>query len=266
MVEVKTSAQIEKMRVAGRLTGKVVEAVGEIIQPGITTMEIDAFCENYITNVLGAIPGSKGQYGYPYTVNTSVNHVICHGMPSSSQVLKDGDIVNVDITVIHDGFYGDSSKMFCVGNVKNHAKRLVNVTQECLFLGISEVKPGATLGDVGCAIQEHAERNNYSVVQEYCGHGIGQQMHEAPQVMHFGKRGTGLLLKEGMTFTIEPMINQGKAAIKHVKKGDWTIALTKDRRLSAQWEHTILVTETGFEILTLREEEKKMNFFARKKG
>ncbi|MGQ3890614.1 type I methionyl aminopeptidase [Legionella sp. CNM-4043-24] len=253
---IKSPEQIEKMREAGRLTARVLEAVSEFIKPGITTMQIDEFCERYIVDTLNAIPGSKGQYGYPYSVNTSLNHVICHGMPSAKQVLKNGDIVNVDITVIYEGFYGDSSKMFCIGATPSHATRLVKITQECLYRGISVVKPGATLGDIGHAIQSHAEKNNYSVVREYCGHGIGQKMHEDPQVMHYGKAGEGLMLKEGMTFTIEPMINQGKADVKHIEKDGWGIALTKDRKLSAQWEHTILVTASGFEILTLREEEK----------
>lgn len=256
MVTIKSSEQIEKMRIAGQLTAKVLEAVSHFIKPDITTMQIDEFCERYIVDTLKAIPGSKGQYGYPYSVNTSLNHVICHGMPSAKQVLKQGDIVNVDITVIYDGFYGDSSKMFCIGKVPLHAMRLVDVTQECLYKGIAVVKPGATLGDIGHAIQQHAEKNNYSVVREYCGHGIGQKMHEDPQVMHYGVPGTGAVLKEGMTFTIEPMINQGKPDVKHIEKNGWPIALTKDRKLSAQWEHTLLVTPTGVDVLTLRDEEK----------
>lgn len=256
MLAIKTPEQIERMREAGRLTAKVLEAVSEIIKPGITTMQIDEFCERYIVDTLKARPGSKGQYGYPYTVNTSLNHVICHGMPSAKQVLKNGDIVNVDVTVIHEGFYGDSSKMFCIGASAPHARRLVTITQECLYRGIAVVKPGATLGDIGHAIQSHAEKNNYSVVREYCGHGIGQKMHEDPQVTHYGKPGEGVRLQEGMTFTIEPMINQGKADVKHIQKDGWDIALTRDRMLSAQWEHTILVTANGFEILTLREEER----------
>jgi methionyl aminopeptidase len=255
MIATKSPEQIEKMRMAGRLTAKVLEAVSEFIKPGITTMQIDEFCERYIVDILKAIPGSKGQYGYPYSVNTSLNHVICHGMPSVKQVLKNGDIINVDITVISDGYYGDSSKMFCIGNVATHAKRLVDVTQECLYKGILAVKPNATLGDIGHAIQTHAEKNHYSVVREYCGHGIGLKMHEEPQVMHYGTPGTGMVLQEGMTFTIEPMINQGRAEVKHIEKDGWPIALTKDRKLSAQWEHTVLVTSTGFEVLTLREEE-----------
>lgn len=256
MVSIKSPEQIDKMRVAGQLTARVLEAVTEMIKPGITTMQIEEFCEHYIVDVLKAIPGSKGQYGYPYCVNTSLNHVICHGMPSSKQVLIKGDIVNVDVTVIKDGFYGDSSKMFCIGHVSAFAKRLVDVTQECLYKGISVVKPGVTLGDIGFAIQSHAEKNHYSVVREYCGHGIGQQMHEEPQVMHYGNPGAGQVLQEGMTFTIEPMINQGKPDVKHIEKNGWNIAITKDRKLSAQWEHTILVTKTGFEVLTLREEER----------
>lgn len=256
MISIKTPEQIEKMRIAGKLTAQVLQAVGEIIVPGVTTMEIDAFCENYIRHTLNAIPGSKGQYGYPYSVNTSVNHVICHGMPSDKQILKKGDIVNVDITVIYEGFYGDSSKMFCLGEVPAHAKRLVDVTQQCLYRGIAVVKPKATLGDIGHAIQSHASANHYSVVREYCGHGIGQKMHEEPQVLHYGTPGTGMTLEAGMTFTIEPMINQGRADVKHLTKDGWTIAITKDRKLSAQWEHTLLVTPDGVEILTLRDEEK----------
>lgn len=253
---IKSPDEISKMRVVGQLTAKVLQAVSEFIKPGITTMELDEFCEDYIRNTLHATPGSKGQYGYPYTINTSLNHVICHGMPSVKQVLKKGDIINVDVTVIKDGFYGDSSKMFCIGAVPTHAKRLVDITQECLYKGIEIVKPKVTLGDIGHAIQSHAVKNHYSVVREYCGHGIGAKMHEDPQVMHYGKPGQGLALEEGMTFTIEPMINQGKADVKHLEKDGWSIAVTKDRKLSAQWEHTILVTKDGFEILTLRDEEK----------
>jgi len=253
---IKTPEQIDKMREAGRLTARVLEAVSDMIHPGITTMDIDCFCESYIRDILGAIPGSKGQYGYPYSVNTSVNHVICHGMPSIAQILKSGDIVNVDVTVIYEGYYGDSSKMFCIGTVAPHAKRLVDVTQQCMYQGILAIKPGATLGDIGYAVQSYAEKNHYSVVREYCGHGIGRSMHEDPQVMHYGRPGVGETVQPGMIFTIEPMINQGKADVKHITKDGWRIAITKDRMLSAQWEHTILVLPTGFEVLTLREEEK----------
>ena len=258
MASYKSPDQIEKMRIAGQLTAKVLEALTPIVQPGITTMDINNFCEDYIVNVLGAKPGSKGQYGYPYTVNTSVNHVICHGMPSEKQKLLEQDIVNVDITVIYEGFYGDSSKMFCIGEVKPFAKRLVDATQQALYAGIQQVKPGATLGDIGHAIQTIAHKNGYSVVREYCGHGIGQNMHEEPQVLHYGQAGQGMLLKPGMTFTIEPMINQGKADVKHLQKAGWMIAITKDKKLSAQWEHTLLVTETGYEVLTWRKEEQDL--------
>lgn len=245
--------KITKMRKSGKLTAQVLEAVTEFVKPGLTTLEVDAFAEDYIVNTLHATPGSKGQYGYPFSVNTSVNQVVCHGMPNE-KVLKNGDIMNVDITVKYDGYYGDSSKMFCIGKVPDHAARLVQVTQECLYNAIRIVKPGATLGDIGHAIQSHAEKNHYTVVREYCGHGIGEKMHESPQVLHWGKAGAGQVLKPGMTFTIEPMINQGKRYIKVLKDG-WSV-VTKDRRLSAQWEHTLLVTEDGVEVLTLREEER----------
>lgn len=256
MIIAKTPEEIEKMRIAGRLTAQVLEALTDYIKPGLSTMEVNDFCEDYIVNTLKAIPGSKGQYGYPYAVNTSLNQVICHGMPSETQILKSGDIVNVDITVIYQGYYGDSSKMFCIGQVPAHAKRLVDVTQQCLYEGILQVRPGATIGDIGHTIAQVAKEHHYSVVREYCGHGIGKKMHEDPQVPHYGKPGTGEVLKPGMTFTIEPMINQGKADVKHIEKDGWPIAMTKDRMLSAQWEHTILVTERGFEILTLRSEER----------
>jgi len=252
MVSIKTPEQIEKMRIAGQLTARVLEALDDVIKPGITTMQIDEFCEDYIRNTLHAIPGSKGQYGYPYSVNTSLNHVVCHGMPAVSQRLKQGDILNVDITVIYAGYYGDSSRMFCIGNVPSHAQRLVDVTQACLYKGIAAVKPNATLGDIGFAIQQHAQAHNYTVVREYCGHGIGTKMHEDPQVMHYGRAGQGMTLTEGMTFTIEPMINQGAADVKHLMRDGWSIAVTKDRKLSAQWEHTLLVTPNGVEVLTLR--------------
>jgi len=258
MTSIKTAEQIENMRMAGRLTAQVLQALNDVVKPGITTMDIERFCEDYIINVMGAKPGSKGQYGYPYCVNTSVNHVICHGMPSEKQKLMHHDIVNVDITVIYNGFYGDSSKMFCIGEVPLFSKQLVVTTQQALYAGIQQVKPGATLGDVGHAIQSIAEGHGYSVVREYCGHGIGQKMHEEPQVLHYGQPGQGLVLKEGMTFTIEPMINQGKADVKHLQKSGWMIAITKDRKLSAQWEHTLLVTPTGYEVLTWREEEAGM--------
>jgi methionyl aminopeptidase len=251
---VKRPEEIDAMRIAGRLTARVLEALEDVVRPGITTADIDQFCERFIVDTLKARPASKGQYDFPYCVNTSVNHVICHGIPSDKKRLKSGDIVNVDVTVEQGGYIGDSSKMFCVGEVSSHAQRLVDVTQECLYRAIAVVKPGATLGDVGHAIAQHAENNRYSVVREFCGHGIGKKMHEKPQVLHYGEAGTGLKLQAGMTFTIEPMVNQGKRFIKQHSDG-WTVT-TKDRRLSAQWEHTILVTQTAAEVLTLREEER----------
>lgn len=258
MIRIKTAEEIEKMRVAGALTADVLTALSERMCVGITTAEIDTFCHDYIVDVLKARPGSKGQYGYPYSVNTSPNKVVCHGMPYPEKVLVEGDIINVDITVLKDGYYGDSSKMFCIGKVAEHAKRLVDTTQECLYEAIRLVKPGIRLGEIGHKIQTLAESRHYSVVREFCGHGIGCEMHEDPQVLHYGKPNDGDVLKPGMTFTIEPMINQGKRFIKVLADG-WT-AVTQDKRLSAQWEHTLLVTETGVEILTLREEEKPFAF------
>ncbi|WP_395375405.1 type I methionyl aminopeptidase [Marinicella sp. W31] len=252
---IKTAEQIECMRTAGKLTAQVLESLDGLIQPGITTLDIDAHCAQFIRERLQARPASLGQYGYPYCVNTSVNHEVCHGMPSEKK-LKKGDIVNVDVTVEKNGYMGDSSKMFAVGDIAPHAEKLIRITQECLYDAIRTVRPGASLGDIGHAIQTRAERNRYSVVREYCGHGIGTQMHEAPQVRHYGKAKSGLCLEAGMTFTIEPMINQGKRFIREIRKNDWGVAVTKDRRLSAQWEHTILVTEVGYEVLTIREEER----------
>ncbi|KLN60072.1 Map [Kiloniella spongiae] len=252
---IKTATEINKMRVAGALTAQVLDQVKGIITPGISTMEINDFCDDFIQHHLNAVPGSKGQYDYPYAINTSVNHVICHGIPSKSARLKKGDIINVDLTVFKDGYYGDSSKMFAVGKIQPHALKLIEITRECLYQAIKIVKPGNTFGDIGFTIQSLAEKNGYSVVREFCGHGIGSKMHEPPEVRHYGKSGEGIVLKEGMTFTIEPMINQGKATIRQHPDG-WTVS-TKDRRLSAQCEHTILVTATGYEILTYRDEEKE---------
>ncbi|MBB4819150.1 methionyl aminopeptidase [Pseudomonas alcaligenes] len=253
-VTLKNAAEVERMVVAGRLAARVLEALDDFIVPGVTTAQIDAFAERYIVETLQAIPGSKGQYGYPFTVNTSVNQVVCHGWPSAEEVLQEGDIVNVDVTVIKDGFYGDTSKMYCLGAISDDARRLVHTTQQCLYDAIRLVRPGATLGDVGHAIQSRAEEAGYSVVIEYCGHGIGRQMHESPQVVHVGHPGTGLRLQPGMTFTIEPMINQGRRSVRTLADG-WTV-ITRDGSLSAQFEHTILVTESGFRVLTLREEER----------
>jgi len=249
----KNAAEIEKMRIAGKMTAQVLEAVREHIVPGVTTQEIDRFCHDFITDTLGAIPGSLGQYGYPFTANTSVNNVVCHGWPSD-EVLMDGDIINVDVTVKKDGYYGDSSITFLVGDVLPQARHLVTVTQECLYKAIRIVRPGATLGDIGHIVQKHAEANHYSVVREFCGHGIGRSMHEEPQILHYGKAGKGVVLKEGMTFTIEPMINQGKKDVRLHKDG-WVVT-TRDGLLSAQFEHTLLVTATGCEVLTLRDDER----------
>lgn len=251
-IVIKTPEEITKMRVACKLAADVLEMIAPYVVAGVTTDELDQICHDYIVNEQQAIPAPLNYRGFPKSICTSINHQICHGIPSDKK-LKSGDIINVDITVIKDGYHGDTSKMFCVGDVSQHARRLVEITRQCLFLGIEQVKPGAHFGDIGHAIQQHAESNRYSVVREFCGHGIGAKFHEEPHVMHFGKRGEGSEIKPGMIFTIEPMINIGKRHMKILSDG-WT-AVTKDRSLSAQWEHTILVTETGYEILTLRQEE-----------
>ena len=248
-MHLKTPEEIEQMRVAGRLAAEVLDLVTGYVKPGVSTEELDRICHDHIVRVQGAIPANVGYRGYPKTVCTSVNNVICHGIPSPGKVLKDGDIVNIDVTVIKDGWHGDTSRMYFVGTPSVMAKRLVDVTREAMFRGIRAVRPGATLGDIGHAIQTFAEQHNLSVVREFCGHGIGQKFHEEPQVLHYGKPGTGEELVPGMTFTIEPMINIGRRDIKEMPDG-WTI-VTKDRSLSAQWEHTVLVTPTGYEVLTL---------------
>lgn len=252
-ISLKSKKDIEKMKIAGRKAASVLEMLDDHVKPGVTTNQLDEIAYKFITEELKCIPANINYNGYPKTLCTSVNQVVCHGIPSDDRVLKDGDIINIDVTVIEDGWHGDTSKMYLVGKVADHAKRLVEVTQECMFAGIREVRPGAHLGDVGAAIQEHAETNHYSVVRDYCGHGIGQVYHEEPQVLHYGQRHEGLELKEGMCFTIEPMINLGGYQTKLLNDG-WTV-VTKDGRLSAQWEHTIAVTSTGYEILTLRSEE-----------
>ncbi|KKM94276.1 hypothetical protein LCGC14_1199990 [marine sediment metagenome] len=252
-VVIKSIDEVGTMREAGRLLASVFNYLDNHVKVGITTMDINNMAEHYIVEQLAARPSSKGQYGYQYVLNTSINHVVCHGVPSDNQKLKSGDIVNVDITLEKGGFIADSSKMYMMENVSPLAKRLVDITYEAMWQGIRVVKPGATLGDVGHAIQHYAEKHGYSIVREYCGHGIGREMHEEPAVLHYGQSGKGLLLQEGMTFTIEPMINQGKAKVK-VKKDGWTV-VTSDKKLSAQWEHTIAVTSNGYEVLTLRDEE-----------
>lgn len=252
-IHIKTPEEISKMRVAGRLAAEVLEMIEPHVQPGITTLALDSLCHDYIVSVQNAIPACLGYKGFPKSICTSINQVVCHGIPAERK-LKSGDIINIDVTVIKDGYHGDTSKMFLVGECSILAKRLVKVTQECLYKGIKAVRPGATLGDLGAIIQEHAEANHYSVVQEYCGHGIGSVFHEeALQVLHYGRAGTGMVLQPGMTFTIEPMINAGKRFITLLNDG-WTV-VTKDQSLSAQWEHTLLVTESGVEVLTQRKEE-----------
>ena len=245
----KTTEDIAGMRVAGRLAAEVLEMIAPRVQVGMTTGELDRICHDYIVNVQQAIPAPLNYNGFPKSICTSVNEVICHGIPSDSKKLKNGDIINIDVTVIKDGWHGDTSIMVGVGEVAHHAERLMRITQECLYKSLALVKPGATLGDIGHVIQQYAEANYYSVVREYCGHGIGKIFHEEPQVLHYGKPNTGLVLKPGMTFTIEPMINAGRREIKFMSDG-WTVA-TKDRSLSAQWEHTIVVTDDGFEIMTV---------------
>jgi methionyl aminopeptidase len=251
-VSIKTPAEIEKMRIAGRLAAEVLTMVEPHVRIGVATGELDTICHEYIVNELKAIPAPLNYRGFPRSICTSVNHVVCHGIPGD-RVLRDGDIINIDVTVIKDGFHGDTSRMFYLGTPSIRAKRLVEVTYECMWQGIRLVAPGTRLGDIGHAIQSHAEASHFSVVREYCGHGIGREFHEEPQVLHYGERGTGLPLEAGMTFTIEPMINAGK---RHVKllPDNWTV-VTKDHSLSAQWEHTVLVTKQGFEVLTLRPDE-----------
>lgn len=254
-VVAKTADELALMRQSGRLLAQVFSYLDSVVRAGLTTMQVNNIVERYIVDTLQSRPASKGQYGYRYALNSSVNHVVCHGMPSDKQTLLDGDVVNFDITLEKAGYIADSSKMYLIGDVAAQARRLVESTYEAMWQGIQAVKPGATLGDIGHAIQRHAHRCGYSVVREYCGHGIGREMHEAPQVLHFGRPGQGLVLREGMTFTIEPMINAGRAAVNTNKDG-WTV-VTADKKLSAQWEHTVAVTASGYEVLTLREEEKQ---------
>lgn len=251
-IVIKTPEEIEKMRVAGQLAADVLEMIEEHIAVGVTTEKLDQICHDFIVNEQQAIPAPLNYHGFPKSICTSVNHVICHGIPADKK-LKDGDIINIDVTVIKDGYHGDSSKMFFVGKPSIMAERLCRVTLECLEIGIKMVRPGMQLGDIGAAIQKHAEDHNYSVVREFCGHGIGAEFHEDPQVLHYGKPGTGETLAAGMCFTIEPMINVGKRHSKMLKDG-WTV-ITKDRSLTAQYEHTLLVTDDGCEILTLRKDD-----------
>lgn len=252
-VSIKSAADIDLMRESGKLLAEVFHMLDGFVKPGISTMEINDKVEDFIVNELQARPASKGQYDYQYVLNTSINEVVCHGVPKASQILKSSDIINLDITLEKGGFIADSSKMYVMPDATPLAKKLCSVTYESMWQGIKQVKPGARLGDIGHAIQQYAESYGYSIVREYCGHGIGREMHEEPQVLHYGLPNTGLVLKQGMVFTIEPMVNQGTAKIK-TKKDGWTV-VTRDKKLSAQSEHTILVTRTGYEVLTLRQEE-----------
>jgi methionyl aminopeptidase len=251
-IVIKTPADIEAMRLAGRLAAEVLDYIAPYVKPGVTTGELDRLCHEYMSNVQGTTPAPlnyapPGYRPFPKAICTSVNHQVCHGIPGD-RVLKNGDVINIDVTVIKDGYHGDTSRMYFVGESSIAARRLCEVTYDCMWLGIEQVRPGATIGDIGHAIQTHAEKHGYSVVREFCGHGIGRKFHEEPQILHYGKPGTLEKLVAGMTFTVEPMINAGRREIKELADG-WTI-VTKDHSLSAQWEHTVLVTENGYEVLT----------------
>lgn len=247
-ISIKTEQDIEKLRISGRLAAEVLAMIGKFVKPGVTTARLDDICNAYIVDTLKVIPANIGYYGYTKTTCISPNEVVCHGIPSANTVLEDGDIINIDVAIIKDGYYGDTSRMYYVGQVKSEAKKLVDTTYEAMVAGIHAVKPGATLGDVGFAIQTIAQREGYSIVREYCGHGIGKVYHEQPNVLHYGQAGQGIELKKGMVFTIEPMVNEGKSRVKELKDG-WTV-VTADKSRSAQWEHMIAVTDTGFELLT----------------
>ncbi|WP_395395747.1 type I methionyl aminopeptidase [Novosphingobium sp. BL-8A] len=251
---VKTPEELALMRISGKLLASVFEMLDGHELAGMSTMAVNDMVDRFITVDLSARPASKGQYGFKYVLNCSINHVVCHGVPNVDEVIRDGDIINLDITLEKNGFIADSSKTYIVGTVPPATKRLVQVAQEAMWQGIRQVRPGASLGDIGFAIEQHARRNGYSVVHEYCGHGIGREMHEDPQVLNFGRRGTGMKLREGMVFTIEPMVNQGSRKVTTEDDG-WTV-VTNDGKLSAQFEHTVAVTQTGVEVLTLRRDEK----------
>ncbi len=251
-ITIKNQEDIQKMRIAGKLAAEVLEMIGPFVKANVTTDELNQICHDYIVNVQKAIPAPLNYNGFPKSICTSVNHQVCHGIPGP-RVLKDGDIINIDVTVLKDGYHGDTSKMFVIGKPSILADRLIKVTLECLYIGMEQIKPGAHFGDIGAAIQQYAEKNRFSVVREYCGHGIGKIFHEPPNVVHYGQPGTGEAILPGMIFTIEPMINAGKRFVK-LLPDQWTV-VTKDHSLSAQWEHTILATETGFEVLTKRSDE-----------
>ncbi len=250
---IKNADEQAKMRIAGRLAADVLDMIGEHVRPGVSTGELNDICHRYITEKQQAIPAPLNYRGFPKSICTSVNHVVCHGIPGD-RVLKSGDAVNIDITVIKDGFHGDTSRMFFVGKPTVQGERLAKIAYDAMWLGIEELGPGKHLGDVGEAIQTFVEKNRFSVVREYCGHGIGKNFHEDPQVLHYGRRGVGPELKTGMTLTVEPMVNAGKRHVKLLPDG-WTV-VTKDHKMSAQWEHTVLITDTGFEVLTLGAEQR----------
>ena len=252
-IEIKSSEDIDKMRLVGRLAAEQLEMLEEFVKPGVSTEKLNQICHEYTTEIQNAIPAPLNYRGFPKSICTSVNHVVCHGIPSEKKILKDGDIINIDVTLKKNGFHGDTSKTFLVGNTSKLANRLTEVCRESLYRGIQAVRPGGHVGDIGAVIQEHAERNRFSVVREYCGHGIGRVFHDEPQILHYGRKGTGPELLPGMVFTIEPMINAGKPAVK-LLPDNWTV-VTKDHKLTAQWEHTVLVTETGYEILTWRKDD-----------
>jgi len=247
-IAIKTPEEIDKMRIAGRLASEVLDMIGPFVQPGVSTETLDRICHDHIVNTQGAIPAPLDYHGFPKSICTSVNHVVCHGIPGS-KMLKRGDIINIDITVIKDGYHGDTSRMFHVGEPTIKGQRICDVAYQAMVRGIRAVRPGATLGDIGHAIQSYAEAERCSIVREYCGHGIGRGFHEDPQILHYGRPDQGLPLRAGMTFTVEPMVNLGKRQVK-LLGDDWTV-VTKDRSLSAQWEHTLLVTDDGYELLTV---------------
>lgn len=262
MINLKSEEDLVLYRQTGKIAAEILTRLIPEVKAGVSTYYIAKLAEKWIREDYEAIPSSIGQYGFKYALNSSINNIVCHGVPSEKEILKDGDIVNLDVTVKKYGFIADTSRMYLVGECSDEAKRLVDITRECLFKGIEQVQPGNTLGDIGFHIHRHALRSGYTVVKDYCGHGIGKEMHEEPQVNHFGKKGKGIKLQKGMVFTIEPMINQGSGKIKHLAD-DWTVA-TADGKLSAQWEHTLAVTDKGVEILTLREEElEALNFKAK---
>ena len=247
-ITIKTEQDLEKLRISGRLAAQVLEMIGEYVKPGVTTEYLDDICNDYIVNTLQVIPANVGYHGFTKTTCISVNEEVCHAIPSAKKILRDGDILNIDVAVIKDGYFGDTSRMYFVGTPSPEAKKLVETTYDAMLAGIRMVRPGATLGDIGYAIQSVAQAEGYSIVREYCGHGIGRIYHEQPNILHYGQKGQGMVLRKGMVFTIEPMVNAGRAQVKELSDG-WTV-VTQDKSLSAQWEHMVAVTEGGFELLT----------------